>query len=96
MKTVIEKIKAITADEFGVTVEQMEGLTRNQMPTIARQTAMFLIMEHCKLNEVTVGQLFNRHHGTVFNAKKQTQKALDVNKGFQKTYKIIQEKINHE
>jgi len=96
MTAIIQKIKSITAEEFGVTVEQMEGLARNQMPTIARQAAMFLIMDHCGLNECTVGQLFNRHHGTVYNAKKQTQNALDVNKGFRATIKIITERINHE
>lgn len=93
MKAIIEKIKAITAEEFCTTIEDI-NTSNFELPRIARQAAMNLISEYCCLSDGTIGPFFgNRTHGSVFNARKRVSDALDVNKGFKITYQRIKERI---
>lgn len=61
----INTINEITADYFGITVEQL--LSRSRMPeySIPRQIAMACVKRILKLGPRSIGRSYNRDHSTV-------------------------------
>lgn len=94
MKAVIEKIKLITADEFGITVTALSGPTRTEAVAIPRMTAMQIVWRYCGLTNKTIANYFGRRdHASVYHARKRVKEMLETSNGYTKTYEKIWQEI---
>ena len=64
-KAVVSRIKREVAARHGVTVEQIDGLSRHAKVNAARQEAMWTARERTLLSLSKIGVLFNRDHTSV-------------------------------
>ena len=53
------------AKTYGVTVDDLIGISRKQPIAQARQMAMYVLLQNPRASMVQVGKLFNRQHSTV-------------------------------
>ncbi len=73
----VERIIAMTSEQFGVTVEDLCGSSRNRNLTQARQIAMYLCREMTDLSLPRIGQAFgNRDHTTVMHADRKIREQI--------------------
>ena len=70
-KAVVSRIKREVAARHGVTVEQIDGLSRRAKVNVARQEAIWLTHERSSLSLTHIGRLFNRDHTSVLWAIRQ-------------------------
>jgi chromosomal replication initiator protein len=67
-------IMAVTAEYFGVTVEEITGPSRNRALSTARQMAMYLCRELTDLSLPRIGEKFGgRDHTTVLHAERKVK-----------------------
>lgn len=93
MKAIIEKIKTITAEEFGITAMAMSGPTRSEAVVVPRMTAMQLVWRLCGVADATIAHYFKKNPGTVHHARKRVSEMLETNKHFKQTYEKIWNEI---
>jgi chromosomal replication initiator protein len=82
-------IMAVTADFFGITIEDMCGPAKTKSLAQARQIAMYLCRELTDLSLPRIGQTFgNRDHTTVMHADKKIRNEIAQRR---KTFEQVQE-----
>ena len=65
---------AVTAEYFGVSVEEITGPSRNRALSTARQMAMYLCRELTDLSLPRIGEKFGgRDHTTVLHAERKVK-----------------------
>jgi len=62
-----------SAHQFGVSVEDMKGPSRESRIVNARHVAMSLLRVFFECSFVDIGKVFNRGHATVMNACKRVE-----------------------
>ncbi|HEU0089820.1 MAG TPA: chromosomal replication initiator protein DnaA [Pseudonocardiaceae bacterium] len=82
-------IMAVTAEFFGVTIEDLCGPAKTKQLAQARQIAMYLCRELTDLSLPRIGQIFGgRDHTTVMHAEKKIRKEMAERR---RTYDQVQE-----
>ena len=66
-------ILEVSAQQFGVTVEDMKGPSREARIVNARHVAMSLMRVFFECSFADIGKVFNRGHATVMNACKRVE-----------------------
>jgi chromosomal replication initiator protein len=70
-------IMAVTAEYFGVTIEDLTGGSRTRVLVQARQIAMYLCRELTELSLPKIGQTFGgRDHTTVMHAERKIRSMM--------------------
>lgn len=93
MKTYVQKIKEICADEYGITVADIDAHSRHRTHTLARWTAMELVNRHTPLGHTEIARMFNRYSGSLTYPIQEARHLLKTNKAFNRTHKLITERI---
>ncbi len=82
-------IMAVTADFFGITIEEMCGPGKTKIIAQPRQIAMYLCRELTDLSLPRIGQMFGgRDHTTVMHADKKIRNEIAQRR---KTFEQVQE-----
>lgn len=68
-----EKIASVTAQHYGIKVEDILGKSQEREYVTPRQIAMFLCREKLKLAYQKIGEIFGRDHSTVMASVRQIQ-----------------------
>ena len=70
-------IMAVTAEYFGVSIDDLTGASRTRVLVTARQIAMYLCRELTELSLPKIGQTFgNRDHTTVMHAERKIRSLM--------------------
>lgn len=69
----------VVAKLYNVEEDEILSSDRRKPGVLARQHAMYILYEHCKLTQDKIGQLFNRDRSTVTYAIAQTKERLKRN-----------------
>ena len=96
MKTYVQRIKEICADEYGVTVEDIDAHSRHRTHTLARWTAMELVNRYTPLGHTEIARLFSRYSGSLTYPIQEARHLLKTNKAFNQTHKLITERIEDD
>ncbi|MDL5154849.1 chromosomal replication initiator protein DnaA [Actinomycetospora termitidis] len=82
-------IMAVTAEFYGVSIDDLTGPGKTKALALARQIAMYLCRELTDLSLPRIGQMFgNRDHTTVMHADKKIRKEMAERR---RTYEQVQE-----
>ena len=82
-------IMAVTAEFYGVSIDDLTGPGKTKALALSRQIAMYLCRELTDLSLPRIGQLFgNRDHTTVMHADKKIRKEMPERR---RTYEQVQE-----
>ncbi|CAM2908638.1 chromosomal replication initiator protein DnaA [Skermania piniformis] len=81
-------IMAVTAEYFGITIDELCGPGKARQIAQARQIAMYLCRELTDLSLPKIGQTFGRDHTTVMYAEKKIRKEMTERR---KVYDQVQE-----
>jgi chromosomal replication initiator protein len=70
-------IMAVTAEYFGITIDDLTGSSRTRVLVTARQIAMYLCRELTELSLPKIGQTFGgRDHTTVMHAERKIRSLM--------------------
>jgi chromosomal replication initiation ATPase DnaA len=95
MKTAINQIIQLTADEFDVTPRAIKGKNKCELLSLARQAAMHICWKHIGVTDNTITHYFGRRPACSLTwARKTVAAMLETNKAFAKAYQNIESKIN--
>ncbi len=72
-KTIIETV----AEFYGVTPDQLYGESRHKTSAMARNMAIYLLLQ-TNLTGESIAKIFNRDHTTVFHARKRIEQLIAV------------------
>jgi chromosomal replication initiator protein len=64
----IRTVKCVVAEQFGITVADIDGRRRPDSIAFPRQVAMTYCVKWLHMKTTQTGQVFNRHHGDVLHA----------------------------
>lgn len=83
-----QTIMSVTAEFFGINMDELVGNSKTRVITSARQIAMYLCREMTDLSLPKIGQLFLRDHTTVMYADRKVRTEMAAQR---KVYEQIQE-----
>lgn len=90
----IETIKKLTAEAYGVSVEEIESKSRSQKVLWPRQVAMYLAREEANFQLPQIGDAFQgRNHSTVINACKRVESRIAADPSEALTIRSLARKI---
>jgi chromosomal replication initiator protein len=90
----IEGIKKNVCDQFGISVKDIESISRKQSFVRPRQVAIFLCRRHTDQPIQAIGKSFNRYHATVIHSINSVEKELKLKGEMFKLIEIIEKKMN--
>ena len=90
----IEVIKRIVCEEFGISIKDIESVSRKQSFVRPRQIAIFLCRRHTDQPIQAIGKSFNRYHATVIHSINTVEKELKLKGEVYKQIEIIEKKMN--
>jgi chromosomal replication initiator protein len=90
----IEGIKKGVCTEFGISVKDIESISRKQAFVRPRQIAIFLCRRHTDQPIQAIGKCFNRYHATVIHSINSVEKELKLKGGLYKQIEFIEKKLN--
>ena len=90
-----ERIKAVVAQHFNITVADMDSPKRKAEINFPRQIAMYLIRNYVDISLPKIGKLFgDRHYSTVIHAVEKIEKDLGKNEYLRTEIDAIKKKLN--
>jgi chromosomal replication initiator protein len=90
----IEGIKKSVCDQFGISIKDIESISRKQTFVRPRQIAIFLCRRHTDQPIQAIGKSFNRYHATVIHSINSVEKELKLKGEMYKLIEIIEKKMN--
>jgi chromosomal replication initiator protein len=90
----IEGIKKSVCDQFGISIKDIESISRKQEFVRPRQIAIFLCRRHTDQPIQAIGKSFNRYHATVIHSINSVEKELKLKGEMYKIIEIIEKKLN--
>jgi chromosomal replication initiation ATPase DnaA len=97
MKDKSNEIINVVCSYFGITGEQIRANTRKGYIVLARQMAMYLIYENCRLmTHENIGDIFYRDRGCVYHAINKINDLKKVDKEMKEAYSELNYKINYK
>jgi chromosomal replication initiator protein len=90
----IEGIKKGVCSEFGISIKDIESVSRKQAFVRPRQIAIFLCRRHTDQPIQTIGRSFNRYHATVIHSINAVEKELKLKGAMYNQIEIIEKKLN--
>jgi len=93
-KITIQTIKKTVCDEFGISVKDIESISRKQSFVRPRQIAIFLCRRHTDHSIQMIGRGFNRYHATVIHSINAVEKEIKLKGEMSKQIEIIEKKLN--
>ncbi len=90
----VEGIKKGVCTEFGISIKDIESVSRKQEYVRPRQIAMFLCRRHTDQPIQAIGKSFNRYHATVIHSINSVEKELKLKGEMYKLIDIIEKKLN--
>ena len=93
LRLTIDTIQRATAQEWGITVEELNSKSRTKQLTVPRQTAMYLIRELLGLQLVEIGIAFGgRDHSTVIHSLEKVHQ-LQENPDYKRRFITLRENL---
>ena len=90
-----ERINAVVAQHFNITVADMDSPKRKAEINFPRQIAMYLIRNYVDISLPKIGKLFgDRHYSTVIHAVEKIEKDLGKNEYLRTEIDAIKKKLN--
>ncbi len=90
----IEGIKKCVCDQFGISVKDLESVSRKQSFVRPRQIAIFLCRRHTDHSIEAIGKSFNRYHATVIHSIHCVEKELKLKGELYNIIDVIEKKLN--
>ena len=90
----IETIKKSVCDEFGISIKDIESISRKQSFVRPRQIAIFLCRRYTDHSIQTIGKSFNRYHATVIHSINTVEKEIKLKGEMFKQIEIIEKKLH--
>ena len=81
-------------DEFGISIKDIESVSRKQSFVRPRQIAIFLCRRHTDQSIQMIGKSFNRYHATVIHSINAVDKEVKLKGEMDKQIEIIEKKLN--
>jgi hypothetical protein len=94
---IIDTVKKITIDHFGITLEELESKTRTRERTIPRNIAIYILSEKFGFKPAELHTHFKKDRSTIYHAVEVMQQDLltvrHIRVDFEAIYKIVAEKL---
>ncbi len=89
----VEKIQRTVAEHFDIRVADMLGKRRPHNIAFPRQVAMFLSRRLTDHSTTTIGEQFNRNHGTILHAVNAIEQRMKRDSQFRHTIGFLERKL---
>lgn len=86
-------VKLIVAEQFGITIEDIDSRKRQDCIAFPRQVAMFFVHKYLRLSQRQVGALFNREHTDVCHAAQRVLERCKVYHPEQRSVDAVHDKL---
>jgi chromosomal replication initiator protein len=97
MKDKSNEIINVVCSHFGITDEQIKANTRKAYIVLARQMAMYLIYENCKLmTHENIADIFYRDRCIVYHSINKIKDLKKVSREVKEIYSELNYKINYK
>ncbi len=88
-----ESIRGFVADQFGVSVPDLQSKTRAKKISFPRQVSMWLARKYTDQGLAEIGEAFNRYHSTVLHSIKTITQAMARNSSVNGQVAMLAEKL---
>ena len=89
----IDTIAQITAEYYGVALEDIKGTARGQKISTARHMAVYLAREITEKSFVSIAEYYNKKHTTIMFAQEKIKKEVIVNNDLACTVREIKQAL---
>ena len=89
----LDKIAEVTAEYFGISIEDLKGVARGQKISNARHMAVYLSREITQNSFVSIADFYNKKHTTIMFAHEKIKKEIAANNELAETVREIRQAL---